>query len=945
MLNMGTEDEKAATFPDLHHQHNSDTEVVSGEKVIPYSGPLSRPRRKSSGFNIPPDYTSSSSSHDNEDPYVEITLDVRDDSISVHSVTFPDILEDPEVQEDPELAVNARGLEEESSAPSRSSLVRSVSARITHVFQELKLLTSFPKEPPAHFDKTKYAATAHALEGVESTSKTVDEAGSAAGHALKGVKFIRKIEDGAGWLADALEGVEFIRKTDDGAGWAAVEKRFIEISALYDGALPRSRFGECIGMNDANELALFLFDALALKHKTHRIWITKFQLRKFWDQICNKTVDFKFQTSNYKVNADGLITREEVKRIIHLSGFANNLSNIHKQAEEYAALIMEELDPNGVGHIKIDRLEKLLLQAPNQLVEGGGRRKLSKMLSQKMKNTQIHNPIRRCYHSTKHFLIDNWQRVWVMALWIWLMVGLFTYKYVQYRHRAAYEVMGHCVCIAKGAAETLKFNMALILLPVCRNTITWLRNQTKLGVVLPFDDNLNFHKVIAIGISIGTGIHVISYLACNFPRLLKANEDKYELMEPFFGEQPKSYWHFVKSVEVITGIIMVVLMTIAFILATSLFRQNKLNLPNLLKKFIGFNAFWYSHHLFVIVYTLLIVHGCYLRLTYTWYKKTTWMYLAIPVCLYAYERLIRILRSSIKPAINIQKVGVYPGNMLVLHMSKPQDFRYKSGQYMFVNCPAVSPFEWHPFCITSAPGDDYLSVHIRTLGDWTGQLKTIFSKACESSPDGLLRADSLQGNINIPKVLVDGPYGAATQDYKNYEVVLLVSLGIGVASMISIVKNIVQNSEHVSPLYSRGRRIKTRQAYLYWVTREQGSFDWFKEVMNEIAELDYNNVIELHSYLTSVYEEGDSRSAIIAMLQSLNLAKNGVDILSGTRVKSHFGKPNWRNVYTRIALRHTNTRVGVFFCGPPALRKELRQLGLDFSHKTTTKFDFHPDQF
>ncbi|KAL5833937.1 hypothetical protein ACOSQ3_017614 [Xanthoceras sorbifolium] len=984
---METEDERAAAFLDLHHQHKSDTEVVSGEKVI------SGPGRKSSRFNIPPDSTSSSSSDDNQEPYIEITLDVRDDSIAVHSVA--EIQEDPELaavsrifeknrysaalslfsrnlkdkrsvvhsvkatngadlQEDPELAVNARGLEEESSAPSRSSLVRSVSARITHVFQELKLLTSFPKEPSAHFDETNYAAGAHALEGVESISKTDDDAGWAAAHALEGVEYIRKTDDGAGWLADALEGVEFIRKTDDGAGWAAVEKRFIEISALYDGALPRSRFGECIGMNDANELALELFDAnelalelfdaLTLIHNTSRIWITKYQLRKFWDQICNHNIDFTLQTSNYKVDADGLITEEEVKRIISLSGFANKLSNIHKQAEEYATLIMEELDPNRLGYITRDSLEKLLLQAPNQVVEGGGRRKLSKMLSQKMKTTQIHNPIWRCYHSTKHFLIDNWQRVWVMALWIWLMVGLFAYKYVQYRHKAAYEVMGHCVCISKGAAETLKFNMALILLPVCRNTITWLRNQTKLGVVLPFDDNLNFHKVIAIGISIGTGLHVISYLACNFPRLLKASEDKYKLMEPFFGKQPKSYWHFVKSVEVITGIIMVVLKAVAFILATSLFRRNKLNLPNLLKKFIGFNAFWYSHHLFVIVYTLLIVHGYYLRLTHTWYKKTTWMYLSIPICLYAYERLIRALRSSIKP-INIQNVAVYPGNVLVLHMSKPQGFRYKSGQYMFVNCPAISPFEWHPFCITSAPGDDYLSAHIRTIGDWTRQLKTIFSEACEPSPIGLLRVDSLRGNINIPKVMIDGPYGAATQDYKNYEVVLLVSLGIGVASMISIVKNIVQNSEDVSPLNSGGKRIKTRQAYLYWVIRDQDSFDWFKEVMNEVAELDYNNVIELHCYLTSVYEEGDSRSAIIAMLQSLNLAKNGVDILSGTRVKSHFGKPNWRNVYKRIALRHTNTRVGVFFCGPPVLRKELRQLGLDFSHKTTTKFDFHPNQF
>lgn len=76
------------------------------------------------------------------------------------------------------------------------------------------------------------------------------------------------------------------------------------------------------------------------------------------------------------------------------------------------------------------------------------------------------------------------------------MSGLFAYKFVQYRRRAAYDVMGHCVCMAKGAAETLKFNMALILLPVCRNTITWLGNRTKLGAFVPFDDSLNFHKVV-----------------------------------------------------------------------------------------------------------------------------------------------------------------------------------------------------------------------------------------------------------------------------------------------------------------------------------------------------------------------------------------------------------------------------------------------------------------
>jgi len=32
----------------------------------------------------------------------------------------------------------------------------------------------------------------------------------------------------------------------------------------------------------------------------------------------------------------------------------------------------------------------------------------------------------------------------------------------------------------------------------------------------------------------------------------------------------------------------------------------------------------------------------------------------------------------------------------------------------------------HPFSITSAPGDDYISVHIQTRGDWTQELKRIF---------------------------------------------------------------------------------------------------------------------------------------------------------------------------------------------------------------------------
>lgn len=37
-------------------------------------------------------------------------------------------------------------------------------------------------------------------------------------------------------------------------------------------------------------------------------------------------------------------------------------------------------------------------------------------------------------------------------------------------------------------------------------------------------------------------------------------------------------------------------------------------------------------------------------------------------------------------------------------------------------------YDRHPFSITSAPDDAYLSVHIRTLGDWTTALRESFAK-------------------------------------------------------------------------------------------------------------------------------------------------------------------------------------------------------------------------
>ncbi|CAK9310915.1 unnamed protein product [Citrullus colocynthis] len=896
--------------------------------------------------------------------FVEVTLDLQDDDrIILRSV-------EPATVINIDNAVSVGSETPKSASVSRSPTFKRSSSNLLRQFsQELKAeavakARQFSQELKAELKRFSWSHghsvgagngfdSALAARALRKRQAQLDRTRSGAHKALRGLRFISSKSNGV----DA---------------WNEIQSNFDKLAK--DGYLYRSDFAQCIGMKDSKEFALELFDALSRRRRLKVEKISKEELFEFWSQITDQSFDSRLQIFFDMVdkNEDGRITEDEVKEIIMLSASANKLSRLKEQAEEYAALIMEELDPERLGYIELWQLETLLLQKDTYLNYSQALSYTSQALSQNIQGLRNKGPITRIRTKLLYYLQENWRRIWVLTLWAMILVGLFTWKFFQYKHKQAYNVMGYCLLTAKGAAETLKFNMAIILLPVCRNTITWIRS-TRLGYFVPFDDNINFHKTIAAAIVVGVILHVGNHLACDFLRLVQASNENYNYVKGYFGPDKPTYLDLVKGWEGATGILMVILMAVAFTLATRWFRRSLIKLPKPFDRLTGFNAFWYSHHLFVIVYVLLVIHGIFLYLEHRWYRKTTWMYLAVPVLLYAGERTLRFFRSGFY-SVRLLKVAIYPGNVLALQMSKPPQFRYKSGQYMFVQCPAVSPFEWHPFSITSAPGDDYLSVHIRQLGDWTRELKRVFAEACEppvGGKSGLLRADETTKKC-LPKLLIDGPYGAPAQDYKNYDVLLLVGLGIGATPFISILKDLLNNivkmeeqadsiadggkeldlsfgstdsssSARVSP--KRKKILKTTNAYFYWVTREQGSFDWFKGVMNEVAEMDQRGVIEMHNYLTSVYEEGDARSALITMVQALNHAKNGMDIVSGTRVRTHFARPNWKKVFSRICSKHCNAKIGVFYCGAPILAKELSNLCYEFNQKGPTKFDFHKEHF
>lgn len=129
--------------------------------------------------------------------------------------------------------------------------------------------------------------------------------------------------------------------------------------------------------------------------------------------------------------------------------------------------------------------------------------------------------------------------------------------------------------------------------------------------------------MIAGGIVVGVILHGGTHLACDFPRISGSNKSIFQqTIAVRFGYHQPTYLQILMTTEVTSGIAMVVLMAIAFSLATKWPRRRSPVLPLSLRQVTGYNTFWYSHHLFILVYALLIIHSMFLFLTNNLMEKT-----------------------------------------------------------------------------------------------------------------------------------------------------------------------------------------------------------------------------------------------------------------------------------------------------------------------------------
>ncbi|KAL5372863.1 hypothetical protein DPSP01_013179 [Paraphaeosphaeria sporulosa] len=455
----------------------------------------------------------------------------------------------------------------------------------------------------------------------------------------------------------------------------------------------------------------------------------------------------------------------------------------------------------------------------------------------------------------------------------------------------ARNTFGFTFPVARSAALTLHVDVAFILFPVCRNLISMAR-RTPLNGIIPFDKNITFHKLVGWSIVFFSWLHTIAHWRnlWLFAQVNKLGFIGFLIANLATGPGWSGY------------VMLIALSAMAWTAAEKPRRAQ-------------FERFWYTHHLFIIFFVFWSIHGafCMIKPDFAPFCDgigVFWEYWMYGGFAYLAERTSREIRGRHKTYVS--KVIQHPSNVCEIQIKK-ENTKTQAGQYIFLCCPEVSIWQYHPFTLTSAPEEDYISVHVRMVGDFTKALGkalgcNLEKGGAKGEKDGATEVALRQ---ILPRVYIDGPFGSASEDVFKFEVAVLVGAGIGVTPFASILKSIWYRMN-----YPQGRT-RLRKVYFFWICRDFGSFEWFRSLLLAIEAQDLDDHIEIHTYLTAKIKADDATNIMI------NDANAEQDAITGLRAPTNFGRPNWDMIFKSIRKIHAPAEAGVFFCGPKVLGSTL----------------------
>ncbi|XP_059143544.1 dual oxidase 1-like [Physella acuta] len=519
-------------------------------------------------------------------------------------------------------------------------------------------------------------------------------------------------------------------------------------------------------------------------------------------------------------------------------------------------------------------------------------------------------------HSVSRYIDRYRLQIFWAVLYTLVTIGIFVERaffFAKGREHAGLRRMSGAwiTAMIRGSASVIMFTYSSLLVTMCRNTITALR-ETFLHRFIPFDSAVSFHKYIAVLAIIGTLVHVVTH-AMNLYCMCTQSTTS---INCFFGEYKTEtdsfatfhYWAY-QTITGLTGVLVTVLIFIMYVFATQFARRHV------------FKAFWLTHSLYWLVYVLTFLHGVG-RLVQA--PLFSW-YLIGPLILFIIDRLQSTSRNKVE--ISVKSATPLPSGVLRLVFKRPATFNYKSGQWVRIACTELSETEYHPFTLTSAPHESHLSLHIRAVGPWTTNLRKIYSPG---------ENEDLQ---KLPNLFLDGPFGEGHQDWYSCEVAVLVGGGIGVTPFASILKDIAFKSK-------TGIQVTCKKVYFIWVTRTQHSFEWLVDIIRDVEAADLRGIVDTHIFVTQFQQRYDLRTTMLYICERYFQKVEGKSLFTGLKAVTHFGRPNFEDFFWALTEVHKDvSQVGVFSCGPGPMTSNVQKACNAMNSLVGPTFTHHFENF
>ena len=337
---------------------------------------------------------------------------------------------------------------------------------------------------------------------------------------------------------------------------------------------------------------------------------------------------------------------------------------------------------------------------------------------------------------------------------------------------------------------------------------------------------------------------------------------------------------------------------------------------------------------------LLCAHGTLAILQY----PMLGFWLAFPFFLVCLERSTRLAHGIRKVKARLEILDEYTVTITFNH-PRGNWWNYEAGQYVFLQVPSISFWEWHPFTVSISNGK-LVQVHIQTGGDWTRRLRTLDTKN-----------DILIG--------VDGPFGAPAQRFYEFNRTIVLGAGVGITPFSAIITDLEQKLVQGLDPWAHVRRtdgLKTdeegsvemfavppepaedgskarastvkRRTDFHWIVREREDLLWFSTLLNRAYDISQTLPssllgLRINTYVTNKHKDL-STYVFRYLLDSRRTSPSAYSPLTGLKMRSQFGRPDLeetlRDYHNEMKeLQWKGGRVGVFFCGSRSIGAILAQ--------------------